>query len=427
MRAYLGLLVLFGVSPRPQYRDYWSTDVYIGNPGVKDVMMLKRFEKITQYLHVSNRDHEPGRNSPEYDKLYKIRPVMKIVELNCKNLYSPNEHQAIDEGMIGYKGRESHVQYMPAKPVKRGIKIFARCDSQNGYLHQMEIYLGKVNTAPTQRGVYFDVIDRLTKDIQGKHHRLFFDNLYTGVPLMLYLLKKQIYATGTIRQNRKYVPGQWPLRKMSRGEHKSMQDKNNPHLTLTAWQDTKCVRVCSTAISPHRVTQCIRRVHAVLQRVSQPLVLAHYNKHYGGVDRFDQRRAKYRIGRFSRKSWKYLFHFYINTAIINAWLLYVETSTHEKPKKRYEQLQFRAELMKELIGGFCTKQNSVRVKPPVFGPNAGANVLNHQNVHMQARRVRLCVAHSKFRPNGKAKKQTAYGCRACSVHLCKDCHNLFHR
>ena len=426
MRAYLGLLILFGVSPRPQYKDYWSTDIYIGNQGVKEVMSLKRFEKISQYFHVSDRSSEPARDSPQYDKLFKIRPVMLCVEKNCKTLYSPNEHQAIDEGMIGYKGREKHVQYMPAKPVKRGIKIFCRCDSNTGYLHEMEIYLGKANTAPTQRGVYFDVVDRLTKNIQGKHHRLFFDNLYTGVPLVLYLLEKQIYSTGTIRQNRKFIPGQWPTGKFSRGEHKALQDKNNPHLTLTAWQDTKMVRVCSSAISPHRVTHCIRRVKAVLQRVTQPLVLAHYNRHYGGVDRFDQRRAKYRIGRFSRKSWKYLFHFYVNTSIINAWLLYSETSTREKPFRRYEQLHFRTELLKELIGGFSIKQNP-RVKPPVFGPNAEPNVLNHENVHMEARRVRQCIAHSRFQPNGKPRKQTAFGCRACNVHICKDCHNLFHQ
>ena len=164
-----------------------------------------------------------------------------------------------------------------------------------------------------------------------------------------------------------------------------------------------------------------------MQRVSQPLVLAHYNQHYGGVDRFDQRRAKYRIGRFSRKSWKYLFHFYVNTAIINSWILYCETSTRDKPIARYEQLQFRTELLKELIAGFSTKQTSARIKPPVFGPNSRPTVINHVNVHMQARRVRQCVAHARFKPNGKSIKQTAYGCRACAVHLCKDCHNLFHR
>jgi hypothetical protein len=390
-------------------------------------MTLRRFEKINQYFHVSDRDSEPERESAQYDKLFKIRPVMTIVEQNCKDFYSPNENQAIDEGMVGYKGRESHVQYMPAKPVKRGIKIFCRCDSQTGYLHQMEIYLGKVNTAPTTQGVYFEVIDRLTRDIRDKYHRLFFDNLYTGIPLLLFLLQNKIYATGTIRQNQKFVPNQWPAGKLSRGEHKALQDKNHPHLTLVAWQDTKVVRVCSCAISPHRVTECLRRVGGVLQRVNQPLALAHYNKHYGGVDRFDQRRAKYRVGRFSRKSWKYLFHFYVNTSIINGHLLYTETSTRPKPSSRYEQLQFRAELMKELIGGFSTKQKSVIVKPPVFGPNSRASIINHENVHMNAKRVRRCGAHSRFKPNGRATKQTAYGCKACNIHLCKECHNMFHQ
>ena len=102
MRAYLGLLILFGVSPRPQYKDYWSSDVFIGNEGVKSVMSLRRFEKITQYFHVSDREREPVRGSPDYDRLYKIKPVMTVVEGNCKALYAANEHQAIDEDMIAY-------------------------------------------------------------------------------------------------------------------------------------------------------------------------------------------------------------------------------------------------------------------------------------------------------------------------------------
>lgn len=428
MRAYLGLDVLFGVCPRPQYKDYWSSDIYVGNPGVKAVMNLKRYEKITQYFHVSERKDEPPVGSPDYDKLYKVRHVMNVVGSNCKDRYKPREHQAIDEGMVAYKGREKHVMYMPAKPVKRGIKLFCRCDSQSGYLHQLEVYLGKLRELPTTRGVYFDVIDRLTQDVQGKYFRIYYDNLYTSIPLALYLLENKTYSTGTIRVNRKLVPKQWPSRKLNRGEHVALQDKIHPHLTLVAWQDTKVVRVCSTAWSPDRVTHCLRRVSAVRQRVNQPLSLSMYNKYYAGVDRFDQRRAKYRVGRFSRKSWKYLFHFYVNAAIVNAWVLYAETSTRQKPKGRYEQLQFRHELMKELIGGYAYQQSRAAiVKPPVFGPDAAPIVQSHANVHMQAHRVRRCVAHSRFTPNGRSIKQTAFGCRACGVHLCKECHPLFHQ
>ena len=44
--------------------------------------------------------------------------------------------------MIAFKGRPSYVQYLPAKPIKRGIKVWMYCDADTVYLHQFEVYLG---------------------------------------------------------------------------------------------------------------------------------------------------------------------------------------------------------------------------------------------------------------------------------------------
>ena len=52
--VYLGLLILFGLSPSAQTRDYWSSDPFLGNNYVKKIMTEKRFEKIMQYFHCSD-------------------------------------------------------------------------------------------------------------------------------------------------------------------------------------------------------------------------------------------------------------------------------------------------------------------------------------------------------------------------------------
>ena len=59
--------------------------------------------------------------------------------------------QSIDEAMVKFKGRLKFLQYMPLKPVKRGIKIWCRCDSSNGYLCQIDVYVGKDETQPPAR------------------------------------------------------------------------------------------------------------------------------------------------------------------------------------------------------------------------------------------------------------------------------------
>jgi hypothetical protein len=50
---------------------------------------------------------------------------------------------AIDEAMIKWTSRLSVKQYLPAKPIKRGIKVWMRCDSENAYLTDFNIYLGR--------------------------------------------------------------------------------------------------------------------------------------------------------------------------------------------------------------------------------------------------------------------------------------------
>lgn len=97
IKAYTGLCILMGVNPIPQYRMYWSKDMYIGNKGIQSVMSSRCYEKITQYLHVSTHDL-PQRGEPGFDKLGKIRKFMQVISDKFLQLYKPERNQTIDEG-----------------------------------------------------------------------------------------------------------------------------------------------------------------------------------------------------------------------------------------------------------------------------------------------------------------------------------------
>ena len=49
--------------------------------------------------------------------------------------------------MIGFRGRLSFRQYMPAKPTKYGIKVWMVADSGNGYVLNFDVYLVRKLTA----------------------------------------------------------------------------------------------------------------------------------------------------------------------------------------------------------------------------------------------------------------------------------------
>ena len=54
------------------------------------------------------------------------------------------KHVTIDENMIKYMGRAvSFVQYMPAKPIKHGTKVFCLCCAVSAVLLSFAVYVGK--------------------------------------------------------------------------------------------------------------------------------------------------------------------------------------------------------------------------------------------------------------------------------------------
>ena len=157
-----------------------------------------------QYLHVSDRATEPtGQNR---DKLYKIWPVLEMVQESFKAHYNLGKNQTVDEAMIGFKGKLSYVQYLPTKPIKCGIKMWMRFDSELAYLHEFDVYLGHEQNSI--HGLAYDVVMKLCQHIAGTNHHLYCDNYFTSILLFTDLFNMKIYASGTIRQNKWGFPGE---------------------------------------------------------------------------------------------------------------------------------------------------------------------------------------------------------------------------
>ena len=103
--VYLGILILFGLSPSARTRDYWFSDPFLGNDYVKKIMMEKRFEKMTQYFHCSDRSSEPLRGSPNYDPLFKTRKFITSLSLSYQRFMRLAKFSAVDEAMVNHKSK----------------------------------------------------------------------------------------------------------------------------------------------------------------------------------------------------------------------------------------------------------------------------------------------------------------------------------
>ena len=106
--------------------------------------------------------------------------------------------------MVKFTGRSTIKQYMPMKPVKRGIKVWVLADSHNGYFHKLQVYTGKEGNGEKQLGQR--VVKDLTQDLKGKNHHVFYDNFFTSEQLQRDLVEDNIYSCGTARKDRRGFP-----------------------------------------------------------------------------------------------------------------------------------------------------------------------------------------------------------------------------
>ena len=425
--AYLGMCLLMGISPRPRYKYFWSSNPFLRNAGIANVMPLSRYAKISEYFHVSDREKEIPNGQTGYDKLAKIRWFIDSIHMKFKEVKSPDKNQAINESIVKYSGRIDFKQWNCAKQIRGGLKIVMRCDSYSGFAHIAHVYFGKKNTEKTKMGLYFDLVNLLTKDIRGKNHHVFFDNLYTSVPLIKFLYTKQIYACGTIRSDKRIIPSFMRSKKqskLSRGVSKTYQDTRLSNLIAVIWKDVDDVKMVGTTSTPGVGTNIVRRVGGRQIVVQTPNIVKLHGKNYSGVNKIGGLVSQFKLGRlshYSKKWWKHVFYYYYNLTVANALIIHKLVSTR-RDKKYVDNLKFRLELGTQLINGFTSRKQAIN---NALCPYPIETVQGHRLTRLPVKRARICRGHKRFFPHARPR-ETVYGCADCQMHFCFDCFPLAH-
>ena len=193
-----------GINKLPDLCDYWSTDPYLHYVPVASRITRKRFTQIKSFLHFVDNSTLPDRGDPNFDRLGRVRPVLDIITSNLKSVYQPGRETSVNEAMIKFKGQSSIKQYMPKKPVKRGIKAWVLADSNNGYVYNLQIYTGKQGEK-SETNLGMTVVKELTSLLPSGSH-VYFDNYFSSIALVEYLLSRNIYCCATFRKDRIGLP-----------------------------------------------------------------------------------------------------------------------------------------------------------------------------------------------------------------------------
>ncbi|XP_068209199.1 piggyBac transposable element-derived protein 4-like [Palaemon carinicauda] len=318
------LMVIFGCTlvmsynRVPAMRMYWSRESSLRNEKISESISRDRFQLGFSKLYFNN-PCKPAESS----KIFYVEDVVRCLKKTFLAARTDSTFQSIDESMTKFKGRSSMKQYLPMKPVKRGIKTWVRSDSNTGYVYDFNIYQGK-ETQVMEGTLGERVIKMFSETIRAPEVCLYFDRFFTSVRLMSSL---PFAAVGTCMPNRKNLPKLDV--KLQRGE--SEMYVCNEGILVVSWQDTKFVTILSNCHNTEiGVTQ--RKIKDGTKKDLQcPEAFIFYNDHMGGVDLGDQMITLYDLDRKSKKWWIKVFFRLLMTAVYNAHVIHNEINHKKRP------------------------------------------------------------------------------------------------
>ena len=193
---------LMSIVRLPRLGDYWKKDMIYHYTPVAEKISRDRFYDIHRYLHFFDNSTLSPPHTPGYNKFGKIAQIITMLRSRFAHVWNLGRNISIDEVMIPFKGRSSLKQYMSMKHIKRGIKVWARADANNGYISAFKVYTGRKGNT-TEKGLGAAVVKGLTEQLHGTYRHVFCDNFFSSVDLAPDLLRAGLYSCGTLRSNRK--------------------------------------------------------------------------------------------------------------------------------------------------------------------------------------------------------------------------------
>ncbi|KAJ8868259.1 hypothetical protein PR048_029775 [Dryococelus australis] len=103
-------------------------------------------ETILWYLHANDNTSVLCGNK---DKIYKLRPVVNILNDMFQQVYKGTIERRIDESIILFKSRSTLKQYNTLRPIKRGYKLCRMADQRVNTL-AFKVYQKKDDLVETE-------------------------------------------------------------------------------------------------------------------------------------------------------------------------------------------------------------------------------------------------------------------------------------
>ena len=445
IKQFFGICCIMGNLKFPRLRMYWQASYRI--PLIADTMPQRRFLLIYANLAVTSNEMPPANNINKY---WKVQPIVDAIRSACRSL-PHEEHNSIDEQMIPFHGRVPARQYVKGKPNPVGIKSFVRC-GKSGKAYDFELYQGKgtgVSQDFKHLGLGGSVVMRLVENLpKNERFKVYFDNYFTSIPLLLELKAIGFHALGVVKANRMngaVLKSKKVIQKEGRGAFDSRVSRDGS-VTLVRWNDNSVVTVASTFVGVGEIGQVKRWSGSVKDfvDVQRPEAIKVYNEYMGGVDLMDFLISLYPVD-YRTKRWptRVIMHLF-DMAIVNSWLEYREREVLKHIRKKYilDLMAFREDIANTLCKAeldqtrprgrpsLVSLLNYIPVPekktPPAVKPTNDIRYdgFDHWPIPEDLKNAQRCVMEGC---NGKSRVR----CEKCNIYLCsnkdRNCFKDYHK
>lgn len=403
IEALLGLLIFAGVAKGNHTN---AENLFRTNGTSPDIyrltMSLQRFRILLRFIRFDDIATRDARRA--LDKLAPIRELFEKFVTNCKKNFNLSQQVTVDEKLEAFRGRCGFRQYMPLKPNKYGIKIFALCDAKLFYTYNLEVYVGNQPEGPfAKSNSAMSVVKRLTEPIYGSNRNVTTDRWFTSIELAKELLSKGLTTIGTIRANKRELPPEF-VQKNSRPIGSSMFGfKQDCTLVSYIPKRNKNVLLISTCHDDNQINL----------ETGKPEIIMDYNATKSGVDTVDQLASNYNCARTTRRWQMAVFYSLLNISGINSQVIY-SINKKEKIVRRH----FLENLALSLIDGHLRVRANSNYLPKLTRLRICeiCRIEPSQEPHDERRNLLgRCV------PCGSKKnRKTKYCCKTCNQFLCME-------
>ena len=164
------------------------------------------------FSEISFDDFEAKTERWKKSRFAAVRNIFEKFNNNCGKSIIPDDLLSIDETLYPMRNKVVFKQFNPNKPAKYALLFKSINASPYTYSFVSAPYCGKPVGEPTEeyKPGTFEVTKHMVSKLQWyttlRGRNISFDRLCASLPLMNYLLEKDITAVGTLVSNRKGLP-----------------------------------------------------------------------------------------------------------------------------------------------------------------------------------------------------------------------------